>query len=111
MPQELPIVCSLGVGDLEQRLAAIGEIGAKSLVDRHEDSGVHLLRFRSDPETRGHLEEVIEAESQCCSFLDLSLKEDGDHLILSVAGPEAGQTTADGFALAFSSGEQLGSRL
>ena len=102
MPQDLPIVCSLNAGDLEQRLAAIGEIGAKSLIDRREDSGAHLLRFRSDPETRAGLEGIIEAERQCCAFLDLSLTEDGDHLVLSVAAPEAGQATADGFATAFS---------
>jgi hypothetical protein len=101
MAQDLPIVCSLGAGDLEQRLAAIGEIGGKGLVDRQEDGGRHLLRFRSDSETRAGLEGIIEAERQCCAFLDLSLAEDGAHLVLSVAAPEAGQATADGFAMAF----------
>ncbi|HXS47998.1 MAG TPA: hypothetical protein VN756_11110 [Solirubrobacterales bacterium] len=101
MPQDLPIVCSLGAGDLEQRLAAIGEIGAKSLVDSEEDAGRHLLRFRPDPGTRERLEAIIEAEGQCCAFLDLALEENGSHLILSVAAPEAGQATADGFAMAF----------
>jgi hypothetical protein len=102
MPQDLPVVCSLNAGDLEQRLAAIGEVGAKSLVDRQEDGGRHLLRFRSDPETQASLEEIIEAERQCCAFLDLSLAKESDHLVLSVAAPEAGQATADGFAMAFS---------
>ena len=101
MPQDLPIVCSLDAGELERRLATIGEVGAKSLVDRQEDSGRHLLRFRPDPGVRERLEGIIDAESQCCAFLDLSLQEDGDHLILSVAAPEAGQATADGFAMAF----------
>ncbi len=101
MPQDLPIVCSLNAGDLEQRLAAIGEIGAKSLIDRKEEGGRHLLRFRPDAEARASLEGIIEAERQCCAFLDLSLQEDGDHLVLSIAAPAAGQTTADGFAMAF----------
>jgi hypothetical protein len=101
MAKDLPVVCTLGAGDLEQRLATIGEIGAKSLIDREEDSGRHLLRFRPDPETRAGLEGIIDAERQCCAFLDLSLQEDGDHLVLSVAASEAGQTTADGFAMAF----------
>jgi peroxiredoxin len=55
MPKELPVVCSLDARDLEQRLAAIGEIGVRSLV-------------------------------------------------LSVAAPEAGQATADGFAMTFTTG-------
>jgi hypothetical protein len=101
MPKELPVVCSLDAGDLEQRLAAIGEIGVRSLVGRHQEGGRHTLRFRPDSETRERLEEIVDAEKRCCAFLDLSLREDCCHLILSVAAPEAGQTTADGFAMAF----------
>lgn len=101
MPEELPVVCSLGAGDLEQRLATIAEIGAESLIDRREDGGRHVLRFRRDNRTRERLEEVIAAEAECCAFLDLFLDDDGEHLVLSVAAPEAGQATADGFALAF----------
>jgi hypothetical protein len=107
MAKELPIVCSLDAGDLEQRLAAIGEIGARSLVGRHQEGGRHLLRFRPDSETRDRLEEVIEAERRCCAFLDLSLKEGCCHLILSVTAPEAGQPTADGLAMAFSAAAEL----
>jgi hypothetical protein len=107
MAKDLPVVCSLSAGDLEQRLAAIGEIGAKSLVDHQEDRGEHVLRFRSDPEARGCLEGIIDAERQCCAFLDLTLEENEDHLILSIAAPEAGQATADGFAMAFAAGARL----
>jgi hypothetical protein len=101
MPKELPVVCSLGGGDLEQRLAVIAELGAESLVDRRQDGGRHLLRFRSDARTRERLEGIVRAEHECCAFLDLSLADEGGHLVLSVAAPEAGQATADGFAMAF----------
>lgn len=101
MPQDLPVVCSLNTGALEQRLSAIGEIGVKSLVESQEEGGKHVLRFRADSGTRERLEEIIDAERRCCAFLDLSLKEDCCHLILSVAAPEAGRETADGFAMAF----------
>jgi hypothetical protein len=112
MPQDLPLACSLGAGDLEQRLAMIGEVGARSLVDRHKDGDEHLLHFRPDPETRAGLEAIVDAERECCAFLDLSLKEDENHLILSIAAPAAGQATADGFAMAFAAGAEfrLGSR-
>jgi hypothetical protein len=103
MVQELPVACSLSIGGLEQRLAEIGELGARSLVDRKVQDDRHVLRFRSDSQTRGQLEAIVEAERECCAFLDLSLREEGGYLILSVAAPEAGQSTADGFALAFSS--------
>lgn len=101
MAQELPVVCSLGAGDLKQRLAVIGELGAESLIGRRRDGGRHLLRFRSDSRTRERLEDIIRAERECCAFLDLALEHEDNYLVLSVAAPEAGQATADGFALAF----------
>lgn len=101
MAQELPVVCSLGAGDLEQRLAAIAELGAESLIDRWQGGGRHLLRFRSDTRTRERLEDIVRAERECCAFLDLTLTEGCCDLTLKVAAPEAGQATADGFAMAF----------
>jgi len=101
MARELPVVCSLGAGDLKQRLAAIGEIGAESLLGRWQDGGRHLLRFRADARTRQRLERIIEAEAACCAFLDLELTEGCCDLTLRVAAPEVGQATADGFAAAF----------
>jgi hypothetical protein len=99
--EALPISCSLNAGDLKQRLAAIAEIGEQRLIDHATDDGRHLLRFRSDAETRKRLEEIVAAEAECCSFLDLALEESGGELILSVAAPEDGQTVADELARAF----------
>lgn len=104
MTKELPVVCSLGAGDLAQRLAAIAEIGAASLIDQRKEGERHLLRFRSDPLTRERLEGIIAAEAECCAFLDLSLEQDGEDLVLAVAAPESGQHTADAFAMAFAAG-------
>lgn len=101
MTEALPIACSLSAGDLKQRLAAIAEIGEESLINRETDEGRHLLRFRSDAETRKRLEEIVAAEAECCSFLDLALEERGGELILSVAAPEDGQAVADELATAF----------
>jgi hypothetical protein len=101
MARDLPIVCSLDAGGLEERLAAIGEVGAEGLIDRRAEGGGHHLRFRSDPKTRRQLEEVIAAEAECCAFLELSLREAGEELILAIAAPEAGQSIADTLAGAF----------
>jgi hypothetical protein len=101
MTEALPIACSLGASDLERRLTAIAEIGAKSLLGRETDGKRHLLRFRSDAETRQRLEGIVAAEAECCSFLDLTLEEDGSELVLTVAAPEDGQAVADELAAAF----------
>lgn len=102
MSGDLPVVCSLEGGALEQRLTAIAELGAESLVEHVEEGGRHVLRFHRGPRSRSRLEGIVSAEAACCAFLNLSLDDDGDHLVLSVAAPEAGQQTADGFARAFS---------
>lgn len=104
MVEELPVVCSLGAGDLEERLAEIGAVGAESLIEHRQEGGAHLLRFRADTGTRERLEGIVAAEAECCAFLDLELRAGCCDLVLSVAAPEAGQLTADGFALAFGSG-------
>ncbi len=101
MTKDKPIACSLGAGELEQRLAAIAEIGAESLVSHEVEGDRHLLRFRADANTRRRLEGIVAAEAECCSFLDLSLGEDGDELVLSIAAPEDGRAIADGLAKAF----------
>lgn len=99
-----PVACSLGVGDLQARLAEIAEVGAAGLIAHDEDGGRHTLRFRIDPMTRRRLEEIVAAEAECCSFLDLDLAEQGGEVVLTLAAPEAGQPVADELALAFAGG-------
>ncbi|HEV7400133.1 MAG TPA: hypothetical protein VGN84_07655 [Solirubrobacterales bacterium] len=101
MTDESPSACSLGAGALEQRLAAIAEIGAGSLTSRRFEGDRHLLRFRAGGETRKRLEEIVAAEAECCSSLDLSLSEEGGELTLSIAAPRDARTLADGLAEAF----------
>lgn len=101
MSEESPIACSLGAAELEQRVATIAEVGAASLLSRSAAAGRHLLRFRAGTQTRRRLEEIVAAESECCSFLDLSLIEEDGELVLSIAAPDGGQETAEGLAEAF----------
>lgn len=101
MTEGLPIACSLGAGDLKQRLSEITAIGEESLIGHEDDEGRHLLRFRSDAATRRGLEETVAAEAECCSFLDLALEMRGGELVLSIAAPEDGQGVADELAAAF----------
>ena len=101
MTEALPIACSLSAGDLKQRLAAIAEIGGESLIDHDTDEGRHVLRFRSDAATRKRLEEIVAAEAECCSFLDLALEERRGELVLSVAAPLEAHGVADELAAAF----------
>jgi hypothetical protein len=102
MTEGTPIACSLGASDLRQRLNEIAEVGADSLIERSADGARHLLRFRSDPDTRRRLDAIVAAEAKCCSFLGLSLAEEGGELVLSISASQDGQPLADELAAAFS---------
>jgi hypothetical protein len=59
------------------------KIGEESLIGRETD------------------EEIVAAETKCCSFLDLALEECGGELTLAVAALQDGQVVADELAAAF----------
>jgi hypothetical protein len=97
-----PIACSLDAGALSGRLTALAELGDTYLISREERDGLHLLRFRAEPDARRRLEEVVAAESECCAFLDLSLGEEKGGIVLSIGSPAEGRPVADELAAAFS---------
>lgn len=101
MTEATPIACSLAASDLRRRLSEIAAIGAESLLERRDEGDRRLLRFRADAGTRRRLEAVVAAEGECCSFLELSLKEQGRELVLSIGAPEDGRGAADALAAAF----------
>jgi len=101
MTEETSIACSLSGGELQDRIAAIDAIGADSLIRSGTDGARHLLHFHSDSVTRRRLEEIVAAEAECCSFLDLQLSEQDGELILTIAAPRNGQPVADELAEAF----------
>jgi hypothetical protein len=106
MSEGKPVACSLNTGELEQRLAAIAELGADSMASHELDGDRHLLRFRSSQETHQRLEAIVAAEKECCTFLELSLAEEGSELILAIAAPNGGGEIADQLARAFAGDER-----
>ena len=108
MTNDTPVACSLGAGELQQRLAAIAETGASSLISRDIEGDRHILRFRASQTAQRRLEGIVAAEAECCSFLDLSLSEDRDELVLSIAAPKDAQAVADELAGAFGGGDGKG---
>jgi hypothetical protein len=97
-----PIACTLGESDLRQRLEQIATLGAAALIAHEETGGAHTLRFRRDEETRRQLEQIVDAEATCCSFLDLTIDELDGELILTVDAPTEGRLVADELARSFS---------
>jgi hypothetical protein len=101
MDESLPVVCSLGADDLRRRLEEIAALGRESLTGRDADAETQTLRFRRGPATRGRLEGIVAAESDCCPFLEFDLGEEGDELVLKIGAPQEGAAVAAELARAF----------
>ncbi len=108
MNAETPLACSLDPGRLEERLATIREVGAQSLTSHAVEGNRHILRFRGSRKARRQLEEIVAAESKCCSFLDLTLSEEPGDLVLSIAAPDDAQPLAEQLAKAFAGTDASG---
>lgn len=102
MNQPDPIACTLDESGLRQHLDKIAALGGDALIAHEEANGIHTLRFRRDEETRHQLEQIVDAEAGCCSFLDLTTDERDGELILTVDAPTGGRAVADELARAFS---------
>lgn len=88
LPVDVPIACTLSEADLPQRLAAARALGADALVGV-ETSGRHArLRFSGQ---RERVEELIAAETQCCSFLGFELEQSDEAVELAINAPEGAE--------------------
>jgi hypothetical protein len=101
MPQELPIVCSLGADDLAARLELVAAIGASHLISRDTEGDTQLLRFKDDDGVRRSLEGIVAAEARCCSFLEIEIREEAGTLVLVIDAPAEAAPVAAGLAAAF----------
>jgi hypothetical protein len=99
--EEAPVACSLGTGELERRVEAIGSLGSESLISHEAEPGRHILRFRGGAGVGRRLEEIVAAESECCPFLALLVEERDGLLVLSISAPEYARFVADQLAAAF----------
>ena len=102
MTDPQPIACTLDEKALRQRLEQIAALGADALIAHEGMAGAHTLRFRCDEATRRQLEQIVDAEASCCSFLEFSIDERDGELILALDAPTEGRPVADGLASAFS---------
>jgi hypothetical protein len=101
MAQELPIACTLSGPDLRARLAEIKRLGADALIEADGTPGRRVLRFRRSEEISRRLAAIVEAEAQCCAFLDLAIDESGHSLSLTITGPDGSEAVVDDLAGAF----------
>jgi len=104
MNPDKPIACSLSAAEMPERLAEMRALGDDALLSVRQDGA---LRFRADDATRGRLEAIIAAESQCCSFLEFDVREEGGALALTIVAPEGAEPLASELASAFAAGAKV----
>ena len=88
MLTDLPIACSLSAAELPARLAQMARLGRDALVNV-ELSGTHAtLRFAAGADVRGRVTSVAAAESACCAFLAMQVRDEPDRVVLGIIAPE-----------------------
>ena len=106
MSTQPPIACTLTEAEMPARRAEMALI-AHDLVSAEAQAARGVLRFRAGAQTRERVAAFIAAESRCCSFLRMELRDDADALTLTVEGP-AGSEPIVRELLAALTGEEAG---
>jgi hypothetical protein len=101
MPAELPIACSLSAAELPVRLAEMGDLGRSALLSVERSPTTAVLRFRNGGETSRRLASVVAAEASCCAFLDMTLRDGGDAIALTITAPSDAGLVLDELVAAF----------
>jgi DNA-binding transcriptional MerR regulator len=86
---EVAIACTLGVGEMEGRMADWQEALRDATTREPIDGGVRVHLPRTTPIAR--LASLIEAEQTCCQFFTFTLTIGMDAVTLDVTGPEGAE--------------------
>ena len=86
MTTEPPIACTLTADEMPARRAEMAAI-ARDVVGTDVQARHAVVRFAPAPGTRERVAAFVAAESRCCAFLRVELREDPDALTLTIDGP------------------------
>ena len=84
---EPTIACSLDAEDYRKRLASIRKVGEAAFLEAETRPDGAVLTFRDSEQLRAELSSIVGAEAACCSFLELSVRSEGDRSILTILSP------------------------
>jgi hypothetical protein len=100
MPTPAPIACTLTAADRPARRAQMTAI-ARDLVSAEAHAAQAVLRFRPAAGTREGVAAFVAAESRCCAFLRMQLRDDPDALTLTIDGPPGSEPVVAEMVAAF----------
>ena len=90
---ELPVACDLSEDALRARREGLLQRVARKASAKTKIPAGYRLEFRAEPDTLSLLAAMIEAERQCCRFLqfDLRVEPDLGPIALALTGPDGAQ--------------------
>jgi hypothetical protein len=96
--ERAPLACTLGGVEMRDRQAQIAGLGQEGLLSIERGQQRAVLRFRPGAELRRRIDEIVEAESRCCAFLDFQIEEEADATLVTIAAPPDGEAALRGLA-------------
>jgi hypothetical protein len=99
MPIELPIACNLPADAAAERLGSLEQLARDALTSTGRTQTGIELRFRQGDAIERRLLSFIEAERECCPFLEFELAR-GEELRLRIGGPDEARPILDAFLTA-----------
>jgi hypothetical protein len=94
MTTEPSIACTLTGAEMPARRAEMA-VMARDLVSADVHQARAVLRFSPAAATRERVAAFVAAESHCCAFLRMALRDDPAALTLTIEGPAGAEPVVD----------------
>ncbi len=101
MSEQPPIVCSLSATELPVRLAEIADLGRTALLDARAEGTHAELLFAGGADVRERVDAIVAAESRCCGFLTMRVKDAPPNVLVTVDAPEGAENVLADLISAF----------
>src|SRR5262245_20234470 len=86
--------CSLDAHERTDRMEEWQALRRDALLVVREERGTVISTWGRSADVRKRLDELVEAEGACCSFVDFELEERPDALVLRATAPAGGEPVA-----------------
>lgn len=90
---DVPIACTLDVGDFKERTAYFRDLARRAL--RNASRTQLTLALTYEPEALEEVRELVRKEQTCCAFLDFDLKSNSSTVLLTITAPKSAADAAD----------------
>ena len=90
-----PIACTLEPSDQNARIEEWRELRRDALIEETRDGAVSTTLWERRAGVLERLEQLVEAERDCCSFLDFHLEQEDSIVRLQTTFPPGGEAVLD----------------